>query len=196
MKRIYALILSTILVCMITACGNDNQDAVLSEQTAPLQEETTTEQEETAQTFSDTWYDFSEEEPILDDSGDSETNDIQRVYAGHDENYIYVAFEVAAEDIDSTTMIHGGTCLFIGIDTPGYFMVSDNNKTVYADLDGNGEYCGQAAYKYEDGMLQIRVPLDIYDGATEFNINTVFRAQADGEKIQADKVDDFHYTIH
>ncbi len=155
------------------------------------------EAQEDEQQFPDTWYDFSGEEPMLDDSGDADTNDIKNVYAANDDYYIYAAFEVETDDLDCTTMIQGlGTCVFIGIDEPGFFSVADTDKNNYADNEGNGDYYGQAAYKYENGMLQIRIPLDIYDGAAEFKINTLFRENTEGSKTEADAVDDFVYTIN
>ena len=144
--------------------------------------------------YPDTWYDFSNQEPLADDSGDAESFDIKKVFAANDENYIYAAFEVEGDDMDSTTMINGGECIFVTVDMPGFFLVNNVNGKVFADGEGNGEYSGDAGYKYEDGMLQIRVPLEVFKGSPEFIINSVFRENIDGSKSDADKCGDFKYS--
>ncbi len=142
------------------------------------------------------WFDFSDTDPILDDTGDAETYDIKRVFVANDDDFLYFAFEVSDEGhIDSTTMIRGGAYYgFATIDMPSYFSVTYND-TIYADSEGNGDYYGIAAYKYEDGMLLIRLPLAIYEGTTEFTVNTLFRGNDNGTKFDADTVDDFTYTL-
>lgn len=198
MKRVYSIFLICTLLLTASACSGATS-AGQPEQTAAATPELTAETSATpAQTenpFPDTWVDFKTAEPVLDDSGDADAYDVKKVYVVNDEHYLFVALEVADEGhIDSTTMINGGNCVFIGIDMPGYFNVG-NGETVYADTDGNGEYAGIAAYKYEDGLLIIRAPLKIFDGATSFTINSLFRGNNNGEKFDADMVDDFTYTL-
>lgn len=41
---------------------------------------------------------------------------------------------------------------------------------MYAALADNGKYAGIAAYQYENGMLIIRIPPAIYDGAASLTI--------------------------
>lgn len=203
MKKLYVLPIALLLILSLVACqdtpktAEDTTQTVASENdTEETTEDTHSDNETTAPTFPDTWYDFSSEAPILNDAKDSDTNDIKNVYVAHDNYYIYVAFEVETNHVDSTTMIMGaGTCIFVGVDMPGYFSVDDQDKNTYADNEGNGDYYGQATYKYENSVLQIRVPLSLYDGATEFKINTLFRKNIDGGKTDADTVEDFIYTI-
>ena len=215
MKKFFIWLIVIMLALSLAACqdapASQTDETTVADVDTPENEDTasdvendadtpkttsTTTSEETSPEYPDTWFDFSAEEPILDDSGDADINDIKRVYAANDDYYIYVAFEVDTDHIDSTTMINAGTCIFVGIDDPGYFSVNDVDNNTFADIDGNGNYYGQAAYRYENSILQIRVPLSIYDGASEFTINTLMRAKSDdNDKFDADTVDAFVYTI-
>jgi len=122
---------------------------------------------------------------------------ISKRSAASDENYLYVAFEVADEGhIDCTAMIRGGdNCVFAVMDMPSFFRVANTDNVVYAEPGGTGAYDGIAAYRYEDGLLTLRLPLEIYDGATGFTINATTKTNAGDEKTNADMVEDFQYTV-
>ncbi len=187
MKRIALLL---VLVLLMAGC---NEKVEKTKPNTDLSSSAVT--DKNGNQYPDTWFDFSNQEPLFDDSGDADNYDIKRVFAANDKYYIYTAFEVEGETIDSTTMINGGECIFVTIDTPGFFMVSNVDKKVFADSNGNGDYIGSANYKYNGEILQIRIPVDIFEGCNEVIINTLFRETSNGIKNEADKCDDFKYSI-
>lgn len=194
MKKLYCILFIIFFLLFVTACGITTESEQLEESQNPNMEV----EKELGQTPQDIdlWFDFSDTQPILNDAGDAETYDIKRVFVANDDDFLYFAFEVLDEGhIDSTTMIRAGAYYgFTTIDMPSYFSVT-HNDIVYADSEGNGDYYGIAAYKYEDGLLQFKLPLAIYEGATDFTINTLFREKDNGAKFEVDIVDDFAYTL-
>lgn len=126
MRKMHVLLL--IIVLVISGCAKPVEETNPEDDSSVV-----TENDIQSEEYPDTWYDFAGQQPMLDDSGDASGYDIKKVYVANDENYIYTAFEVTGEKMDCTTMIHGGNCVFITIDMPNYFLVTDNDKKVYAD---------------------------------------------------------------
>lgn len=175
MKKTVALII--LLMLVLTGCnGSVEEESNKSEDTV-------------------NWYEHEPGELAVDDTGDADLYDIKKVYVNNDDEYIYISMEVTGDDIDATTMINGGECVFITIDTPDFFWVETLDDEILADNEGNGNYTEEFKYMYEDDVFKLRAPLSVFDGAKEVTINSVFRENSNGEKSEADELEDFKYMI-